>query len=271
MDTQPSQPQNPLAKAICNALDQGELQLHYQPQFDPETEDTAGLEAFLRWQPPGRSLQRAGQFISVVEGSPELVQRIDIWVLSTALAQADSWLQQGYEFGVLSINLSGWMQIQPSLDYLRLALPKRRLPAKNLALECPWRILSQDQQAVLRAMRQLAGLGCQINLNDPPLDDQCLQIAKDSPVRVTKVSVDYLHQLIEAEGTKAVAKRIKQWRSAGIEIAAVGVEQEQHLASCQQIGCRLTQGNRFKSPLPAAGMGQLLEMIKQTKIAFGLL
>lgn len=262
---------NDLAKAICNALDQQELALHYQPQFDPESEDIAGLEAFLRWQPPGRALQRASQFISAIEGSEQLVQRIDHWVLATALSQADAWLARDYAFGTLSLNLSSWHADDSLQRLLQEQLTKGRLNAKQLALECPWRLLQQDREKVLAAMDRFSRIGCVLVLNDHPLDDACLDIVHRSPIRLGKVGVDYLQDLMQQEGERALAKRIKRWSKAGIEVAAIGVEQEQQQQLCKQVGCCLSQGNRFKSPLPAADMGQLLEMIKQTKSAFSLI
>ncbi len=269
MDKQ--QPTTPLAEAIEHALEQRELSLHYQPQFDPKTEDTASLEAFLRWQPVGRALQRAGQFISEIEGSRELAQRIDRWVMETALNQADEWLEQDYAFGTLSINLSSWDDSPTMPRALQQRLKHSRLGPRKLSLECSWRHLQQAPEAVIGAMRRFSDIGCPIVLNDHPLDDTCLELVRRSPVRLSKVGVDYLQEQLEQQGSKALSKRVTLWRKSGIEVAAIGVENEAQQQVCQQVGCRLTQGNRFKSPLPAQDMTQLLEMIKQTKIAFGLL
>ncbi|MGX9080788.1 EAL domain-containing protein, partial [Klebsiella pneumoniae] len=80
---------------LRNALSQQELTLYYQPQHMVEGGDIIGVEALIRWQPPGRALVSPAEFIPIAEET-SLIQDIGYWVMKTACAQYSFWLNRGF-------------------------------------------------------------------------------------------------------------------------------------------------------------------------------
>ncbi len=68
------------ARALRRALEQDELRILFQPQFDLGTGKRVALEALLRWQHPVRGLVRPGDFLKVADETGIIVP-IGEWVL----------------------------------------------------------------------------------------------------------------------------------------------------------------------------------------------
>lgn len=259
------------AHLIQSGLAAGEFATHFQPKFDPDSEDIVGLEAFLRWNHPDEGLVEAGRFMQVVERDPELVESIDAWVLQDTMRQAGAWLDQDLSFGLLSVNISAWPNGEMLVGEVKSALQGSGFPAKKLALECPWRMLAVDAQGIAQTMRALRDLGCVIVLDGNPLTQDCLDVVRQTPVQIAKVCIEHMQDLADNEGMSVLSKHIKTWQKTKVQIVSMGVESEDHVELSHKAGCRLFQGSRFKSPLPGDEISFLLKMIDKTKKALSFL
>ena len=60
--------------------------LHYQPQINIASGAVVGVEALLRWQPPGREMVHLADFIPIAEETG-LIVPIGQWVLPPACSR----------------------------------------------------------------------------------------------------------------------------------------------------------------------------------------
>ncbi|OOZ41362.1 hypothetical protein BOW53_04400 [Solemya pervernicosa gill symbiont] len=259
-----------MKRAIFNAINNDELEMYYQPKFNPVTEEVTGLEAFVRWNHPDGHQLQAGEFIHVIEKDSELSLALDNWVLNHTLAQATDWTDKQYGLEFISINLSSWIQTDALTSIINNALTNTAYPSNKLSFECPWRILEMDTTLTTKTMRKIRESGACIITDGAPLDASALITARNTPIKLSKVCYTTLHKLIDESGVKAVSTQIRNWKKSGIKIAAVGVENDSEHELARQIDCHLSQGNRFKAPLSATDITALLVMIMETKIAFGI-
>jgi len=75
---------------LRGALERNEFLLYYQPKVDLASGEISGVEALLRWRPPGRDLVLPDQFISILEDTG-LIVPIGEWVVTTVCAQIRRW------------------------------------------------------------------------------------------------------------------------------------------------------------------------------------
>jgi hypothetical protein len=79
-------------RRALDAADQ--LTLHYQPKVSLNFGELCGVEALIRWHHPTRGMISPADFIPVAE-TTGLINRLTVYVLRLAVAQARAWLDQG--------------------------------------------------------------------------------------------------------------------------------------------------------------------------------
>ncbi len=75
---------------LRRAIQQDELELHYQPIVDARTRKIYSVEALVRWRHPTKGLLFPDLFIPLAEETG-LIAQIGDWVLRTACAEAATW------------------------------------------------------------------------------------------------------------------------------------------------------------------------------------
>ncbi|MGH2344729.1 MAG: sensor domain-containing protein, partial [Chloroflexota bacterium] len=93
-----------LETELRQALDTGQLLLHYQPIVALQSGHAGHVEALVRWPHPTRGLIPPDQFIPLAEQTG-LIVPLTRWVLEEALRQIQVWQRAGLELGV-AVNLS---------------------------------------------------------------------------------------------------------------------------------------------------------------------
>lgn len=75
---------------LAQAVEHGQLELHYQPIVDLRGSEIAGAEALLRWRHPSLGLLPPGQFLPLAESSG-LMPEIGEWVLGETCHRMHDW------------------------------------------------------------------------------------------------------------------------------------------------------------------------------------
>ncbi len=75
---------------LRRAIQQNELELHYQPIIDTKTRKICSVEALVRWRHPTKGLIYPDLFIPLAEETG-LITQIGDWVLRTACVEAATW------------------------------------------------------------------------------------------------------------------------------------------------------------------------------------
>ena len=128
-----------LLAALRRALDDGELDLHYQPKVTigdvgHATAHVVGVEALLRWNHPTRGFIPPDEFIPLAETSG-LMHRLTEFVIDTALAQVAQWRAEGLAVAV-AVNVSARdLHGSELARTVSEALARHRVPAPLLKLE----------------------------------------------------------------------------------------------------------------------------------------
>jgi predicted signal transduction protein with EAL and GGDEF domain len=157
-----------LETELRQALERGELRVHYQPIWLLAGNTIAGFEALVRWQHNGRGLIPPSEFIPIAEETGLIVPLGD-WVLRKACEQLAAWRQ---EFGAsaeslfMSVNLAPAQLDQPDLvEWTAAVLERANLSGQRLELEITETAMiakPQDAQAKLT----LHSLGIRLCMDD---------------------------------------------------------------------------------------------------------
>ena len=237
---------------LHRALDQNEFRLFYQPQYDLASGRIVGMEALLRWLHPHRGLVPPGDFIGLAERSA-LIVPIGRWVLHEACRQARRWLDEGFEFGRVSVNVSARQCFTDHfLSDLTTILSETALPAEYLQLELLESMAMNTREEIGILLRELATRGISLAIDDFGTGYSSLVYLKDLPVDTLKIDRSFLTNCGSGSTDDAIVRAIvAMGRALGLDVVMEGVETAKQLAFLQEIGCHQGQGFLFARPQPA--------------------
>ncbi|MBQ0798853.1 MAG: EAL domain-containing protein [Porticoccaceae bacterium] len=237
---------------LRGALDRNEFCLHYQPQFDLNTGEIAGVEALLRWNNPDLGSVSPTEFIPLAEETGQIIA-IGAWVLKTACDQIKQWQDAGLSNLKVAVNLSSLQFRQGKLgELVTSALQKSGVDAKLLELELTESMIMRDVEQSIATLNALKLMGVKISIDDFGTGHSSLSYLQRFPIDILKIDQSFIRGLgVDAGNTAIVNAIIAMGKSLGFMIVAEGVEEQAQLQFLQEKDCDIAQGFLLSHPLPA--------------------
>lgn len=259
---------NELAKLLRAAVEQGHLELHYQPQYVLATHLTVGLEAFVRWRSPVLGLLPAREFLGVAMASGDII-KIGQWALRSAAAQLAAWRAEGLSVARLAVNVSPVQVMQP--DFVRSvseAVYGFGLKPNELELEIAEPRRLRDAKEMQEKLTALHSEGVRLSLDGFGAARTSLGFLVRVPFSTIKISGSVVRGI---ERTGAAGQQSLTMldlictvgRRMNTPVAAGGVETELQKRALVKMGCSLAQGCVFARPQPAEEIGKLLRSTRE--------
>jgi diguanylate cyclase (GGDEF)-like protein len=240
---------------LRRALDQGELELHFQPLLDTATRRVTAAEALVRWRDPERGLIPPGDFIALAEETG-LIIPLSEWVLQTACAEAALW-----PGGIrVAVNCSPVQFREARLaSVVKAALDAAGLPPHRLELEITEGTLLVDQERTLATLNELREAGVHISMDDFGTGYSSLGYLRRFPFDKIKVDQSFVSQLPgDPESAAIVRAIVTMSRGMGMTTTMEGVETVEQLGFATDEGCDQVQGFLISRPLPAGDFRRFL-------------
>ena len=237
---------------LHRAVEQGELQVFYQPQVHIKSGALVGFEALLRWQHQTLGWVSPAEFIPIAEESG-LIVKIGEWVMRTAAAQAAQWTAQGHTGFRMAVNLSLRQFAGDKLPGLvQQVLQDTHLPAHVLELEVTESLALQSVDATLGTLHRCKALGVKLAMDDFGTGYSCLAYLKRYPLDALKIDQSFVRNITQDAGDAAITRAIVAMaHSFGMSVIAEGVETREQLEFLRALGCEEFQGYLFSRPVPA--------------------
>lgn len=243
--------------SLKEAMAQGTLQLHYQPQVDVATGTIVGAEALLRWFDPVLGQLSPARFIPVAE-STGLILPLSDWVLETACTQIARWAQAGTPLRV-AVNVSAQQFRQLDLPLkVKAALARTGAQAQWLDIEITESVAMAQPEQAREQLAALVGLGCRVALDDFGTGYSSLSYLKALPVHKLKIDKSFMDGVGTLSNDASITRAIIALaHSLGMTVIAEGVETDAQLAFLRQHGCETYQGWLFAKAMPAGDLTRL--------------
>lgn len=237
---------------LRQALERDELVLHYQPKVDLADGAVVGLEALVRWQHPQLGLLAPGRFIPIAEETA-LIIPLGQAVLREACRQGRAWLDAGYVFGTMAVNLSlRQLRWEGFLHDVDVILADTGFPAEYLQLEL---IESQAIDGCAQCegvLQALSARGISLAIDDFGVGYSSFAYLKSLPFDTLKVDRSLLAGTGHSRRDVAVLRAILAMADAlDMTVVMEGVETEDEAAMLRSIGCPQVQGWLFGRAQPA--------------------
>lgn len=246
---------------LRQALDRGELRLHYQPIVTISNEEICGFEALVRWQHPTRGLLLPGEFIHIAEASG-LIIPLGWWVLAEACRQMQVWTEEYpamAEFTV-SVNMSSKQFSQQHIvERIQQILDDTGFGANRLKIELTEGVLIDHSDSIIATLEQIKALGIKLLVDDFGTGYSSLSYLHRFPFDCLKIDRSFIENADQDfEKLEILQSVVRLAWNLGLDVVAEGVETPRHHAQLKALRCELGQGYLFSRPLSPAAVEAMM-------------
>jgi len=244
---------------LRRAIEDGQLEVFYQPKLELATGRLSSAEALVRWRHPVRGMVPPGEFIGLAEETG-LIAEIGEFVLRQACRQAHEWQRNGLSPIRVSVNLSVHQLRQGKLvSLVRQVLDEAGLMPEYLELELTESQLLDSVEHIISTFQQLRELGVKLAIDDFGTGYSSLSYLKRFPVDYVKIDQAFIRGLNEGTEDAAITRAIiAMAHSLELKVVAEGVENAQQLEFLREHECDEVQGYLISRPVDASAMGDVL-------------
>jgi diguanylate cyclase (GGDEF)-like protein len=248
-----------IADELRTALEEGELELYYQPQVELATGRVTGAEALVRWNHKTRGLLTPGTFIAIAERTGA-IQPLGNWIFDEACRQMKAWQDEGVAPEVLAVNVSGVQLKSAELEReVEASIAKWDINPGEIELELTESVLMEATQRHNVTLETLRNMGMRIAIDDFGTGYSSLKYLTTYPVNRLKLAQEFVFRVtVDYRNAAVVRAAIRLAHELGIDVIAEGVETEAQMRFLIGAGCEQAQGYFFSRPVPAAQMTDLL-------------
>ncbi len=237
---------------LRRAMDEGQLELYFQPKVTLAGGQPAGMEALVRWRHPDRGMLAPEAFIMRAEQS-HVMRDLTRYIIDAALGQAAGWWRAGLQVQV-AVNVSAGDLFDPALaEVIGAGLRRHSIPPSALLLEITERVLMSEPAHAARCVDTLARMGIQLSLDDFGTAYSSLVRLKRLPVSEIKIDSSFIGRMPHSPEDEVIVRSlIDLVRALAIRSVAEGVETAGMAAALRDMGCDAAQGWFISGPMDAA-------------------
>ncbi|MEU8818481.1 bifunctional diguanylate cyclase/phosphodiesterase [Actinoplanes sp. NPDC048796] len=238
-----------LLSELRTAIDQGQLELHYQPLVDARTGAVRSLEALVRWRHPRQGLLLPGRFVPAAERSDVITPLTDR-ILSDAIRQAAGWHRAGWRVPV-AVNLPAPVLAQDRIvEVIAGLLAQHGLPSHALIVEVTESAVMTRPERGAERLRLIRELGVRVAMDDFGTGYTSLALLTRLPLDELKLDQSFVHRIHDPRDRAIVDAVARMARGLDLTLVAEGVEDQPTADILAEAGFDLLQGYHFGRPVP---------------------
>ena len=236
------------------ALENGEIEMHYQPIVSLATGRLEGMEALMRWRHPSRGLVPPAVFIPIAEDSG-LILGLGEWAMRTAFQQTAAWNQQFTPL-FIAVNVSGRQFREPAFAAKSERIANACGLARHLCeLEVTESIVMSHSGEAASVLNELSGYGFSLSLDDFGTGYSSLSYLKRFSLDKLKIDRSFVMDLPDDVENIAITKAIIGLaKTLSMRTVAEGIETADQAATLRTLECQYGQGYYFSHPLTVEQM-----------------
>ncbi|MFK7768293.1 MAG: EAL domain-containing protein [Mariniblastus sp.] len=244
---------------LRQALENGDLNVVYQPKMCLKTNRINSCEALVRWTKPDGAVVSPSEFIPIAEDFG-LIAALGHQVLKTVCLQARIWYDEGILCGPIAVNLSPRQLKEANfIERLKLLMEESQIQPEWIELEITENAVMEDRERALRMMHQINELGVSIAIDDFGTGYSSLSYIRDFPIRTLKIDTSFIKNLPECTRAVAIAHTVLSLgHGLDLKVVAEGVETPEQLKFLRDAGCDMVQGYYVSRPVTAIEFSEFI-------------
>lgn len=210
-----------LEDELTKAIENKDLELHFQPILNTKDGTPKVFEALTRWNRNGKDPISPAVFIPIAEDLG-LISEIGVWTLFEACKTCTTWPN---EISV-AVNLSAvQFRVGSVANLVKDALSKTGLDPSRLEIEITETAILNDMEHAVLVLEEISALGVKISLDDFGTGYSSLSYLHKLPLDKLKIDKSFVDDLTESERSRTLLKGITVLGKAlDLKIVVEGVE-----------------------------------------------
>ena len=238
-----------LETALRRAIENNELELHYQPQVNIETGQIVGAEALLRWAHSTLGYIPPFEFVSLAEQAG-FIGELGDWVLVTACKHMKTIQDKGLALPNLSINVSSLQFTESFSARVRQVLDEVGLEPKSIKIELTEGLVMRNANDAVTRLKELKDVGVGLSVDDFGTGYSSLSYLTRFPLNELKIDRSFITDIDKStDNAGVVTAIISMGMSLDLDIVAEGVETAGEYAFLKNNGVKVIQGYLFSKPV----------------------
>lgn len=252
-------PRRRLADDLRAAIEQGEIELRFQPQVTLTDDRITGVEALARWR-HGQLGELGAALLFAAAARASLLPALSQHIHAIALAEVARWpAVLGTLTVAINVTASDLARRDFATDFLAQATAFGITPGR-LTLEVTEHELIAELPAAGQVLAALREAGAAVALDDFGTGYSSIAYLKALPLDYLKLDGGLSGDLLGSERDGVVVRHvIAMARELGLGVIGEGIETEEHRALLAAAGATLYQGFLCAAPLDSAGLARLVE------------
>jgi diguanylate cyclase (GGDEF)-like protein/PAS domain S-box-containing protein len=253
-----------LAAELEVALERGEFEPVFQPQFCARDRQLVGLETLARWRHPQRGMLAPDDFMTVAS-QIRVVPLIDRMMLEKTRDVLARWREAGFVPPKISFNVSSGRLRDPEILH---AARRIRSEGTVVAFELLESILVEDENDAFKFnLDALKDSGIQIEIDDFGSGHASIIGVMEAEPSVLKIDKRLsLNVAVSPQARELVAAIVRISKAFNILTTVEGVESAEQATILTDLGCDILQGFFYAKPLTE---DEALEFARKVSVKHG--
>jgi len=237
---------------LPEAIEHGQIEVHYQPIHDIQRGCVAGYEALARWRHPELGWIPPPEFVRAAVETGHVGALTRCILRSACRAFLPHLGNPCSPYLAVNVSVSD-IYASDFPAQLAQVLAEVGMPPQRLVLEVTEDMLLGDQQHVAAVLEQLRGQGVRIAIDDFGTGYSSMGYLSSYQVNLIKIDQSFVRRLLDSPSDRKIVRAIVSMAGdLELDVVVEGVETEAQIELLQELGCRLLQGYVFSRPRPAA-------------------
>jgi diguanylate cyclase (GGDEF)-like protein len=235
---------------LMASIQNNELYLVFQPQYNTKTKKLRGFESLARWENDTLGAVSPVQFIPVAEEGGFIVP-LGEWILETACNKLNLLLEIYGKELIMSVNISAVQIMSPSfVNSVKRILTKTKCNPKNMEFEITESVMISSVDHVIKVLNELKDFGIHIALDDFGTGYSSLSYLQMLPIETLKIDKSFVDNMQNDENHRImVGSIISLVHQMDMEVVAEGVDNLSQLEFLNNFQCDFIQGFIWGYPL----------------------
>lgn len=239
-----------IVEILRHAIENKEIYLVYQPQFDLALEKIIGFEALMRINNPSLGSLSPTEFIPIAEETG-MINDLGSWALREACTFNKYLQNNGFPFCTVAVNISTIQLNQTGFVNLVVDILKETgLSPQYLELEITESAIAASIRDAVSILDEIQGMGIRISLDDFGTGYSSLNYLTQMPINTLKIDKAFIDKINLNKKDNYVAEAIISLaHNLEVKVVAEGVEDSTQLDLLKEKNCDLIQGYLYSKPL----------------------